>query len=94
MQFGVGVGGVHYASLGASLGNHFERGEQLKALPGQREYHSFFAVILSPAARPEIMAKLWLKRHQNASQSLTVRAEKDTANRLLNQKFVGFYGKN
>ena len=79
MQFGVGVGGVHYASLGASLGNHFERGEQLKALPRQREYHSFFAVILSPAAQPEIMAKLWPTRHKNASQSLAIRVMRDTA---------------
>jgi hypothetical protein len=84
---------VHYASLGASLGNRFERGEQLKAPPQQQEYHSFFAVILSPAADSEIMAKLWLKRHQNVSQSLTVRAGKDAANRLPNHKFIGYYGK-
>jgi hypothetical protein len=75
------------------LGDRSERGEQLEAPPQQQEYHFFFAVILSPRAGSEIMAKLWLKRHQNASQSLTVRVVGSTAKWLSNQKFMDYFGK-
>jgi hypothetical protein len=47
----------------------------------------------SPAAQPEIMAKLWLTRHQNASESLTIQALGDTAKWLSNLKFTDYFGK-
>src|ERR1035438_10040678 len=47
----------------------------------------------SPPSTAKIVAELWLTRHQNASESLTIRAGKNAANRLPNLKFIGYYGK-